>query len=94
MKTTITLYIHQLPGKEQRAEICDMSMYQSYGALLGVREIEVEYEPFDVDPVVAMIDNLEQRIAQKRADCTRECNLLLEQISQLKCLEYKPEVHA
>lgn len=94
MKTTIKLYIHQEPGKEQRAEICNMSDFYGYGALLGVREVEVEFEPFDIDPVVAMIDNLEQQIAQKRADCTRECNLLLEKISQLKCLEHKPEARA
>ncbi|MCY1370963.1 hypothetical protein D9M69_580850 [compost metagenome] len=63
-----------------------------HGALLGTREVEVEFEPFDVDPVVAMIDSLEQQIAKRRADCTRECNQLLERISQLKCLEHKPEV--
>lgn len=91
MKATIKLYIHQLPGRDQTAEIVDMSMYQTYGALLGVREVEVDFEPFDIDPVAAMIDNLEGLIAQKRADCTRECNRLLERISQLKCLEHKPE---
>ncbi|MNP02580.1 hypothetical protein D3C76_944380 [compost metagenome] len=91
MKTTIKLYIHQLPGKEQRAEVCDMSGFEWYGALLGIREVEVDFEPFDVDPVVAMIDSLERQIAQKRANCTRDCNLLLEKISQLKCLEHKPE---
>lgn len=93
MKATIKLYIHQIPGQEQRAWVYDLSKWpESYGALLGVREVEVEFEPFDVDPVVAMIDGLEKQVEKERAESQGRVNLLLEKISKLKCIEHKPEV--
>lgn len=94
MKTTITLYIHQRPGEEQRALTCDLSEFGSYGALLGTREIEVEWEGFDIDPVAAMIDNLEQQVQKERAESQLRINALLDKIGKLKCLEHKPEVRS
>ena len=90
MKATIKLYVHQLPGKEPTVEVSDMTKYGWYGACLGVREVEVEVEPFDVDPVAAMVSGLENQIEQERAESRRKVNHLLDQISKLQCLEYQP----
>lgn len=90
VKQTIKLYIHQVPGQPQTAQVCDLSRFtEVYGALLGVREVEVEFEAFDLDPVVAMIDGLEKQVEQERADSQRKVNFLLEKISKLRCLEHK-----
>ncbi len=92
MKTTVKLYIHQIPGQEQYALCSDMSRWPDvWGALLGVREVEVEFEQFDTDPMEAMIDALEQQIASERAESQVRVNLLMERISQLRSLEHKPE---
>ena len=92
MKATIKLYVHQLPGKAPTVEVSDMTRYGWYGVCLGVREVEVEIEPFDIDPVAAMVSALEDRIEQERSESLRRVNLLLDQISKLQCLEYQPEV--
>lgn len=91
MKAKIKLYVHQMPGKEQTVEITDMTRHGWYGVCLGVREVEVEVEPFDVDPVAAMVSALEDRIEQERADSQQRINVLLDQISSLQCLEYQPD---
>lgn len=92
MKTTVKLYIFQRPGEEQRATHLNMSAYPDhYGVLLGTREIEVEVEPFDVDPTAAMIKRLEQETIQVTADAQHRIAQLQEQISKLRCLEQKPE---
>ncbi len=88
MKSKIKLYVHQLPGKAPTVEITDMTKYGWYGVCLGV---EVEVEPFDVDPVAAMVSALEDRIVQERNESQQRVNLLLDQISKLQCLEYQPE---
>ena len=90
MKATIKLYVHQLPGKAPTVEVTDMTEYGWYGACLGVREVEVEIEPFDIDPVTAMVSALEDQIEQERAESQRKVNHLLGQISKLQCLEYQP----
>jgi hypothetical protein len=94
MKTTITLFIHQRPGEEQRALTCDLSEYGSYGALLGTREVEVEWETFDRDPVEALIDTLEQQVEKERADSQLRINALLDKIGKLRCIEHRPEMRA
>ncbi len=88
MKSKIKLYVHQLPGKAPTVEITDMTKYGWYGVCLGV---VVEGEPFDVDPVAAMVSALEDRIEQERNESRQRVNLLLDQISKLQCLEYQPE---
>ena len=90
MKATIKLYVHQLPGKAPTVEVTDLTQYGWYGACLGVREVEVEIEPFDIDPVTAMVSALEGQIEQERSESLRRVNLLLDQISKLQCLEYQP----
>lgn len=95
MKCTVKLYIFQRPGEEQRATHLNMSAYpESYGVLLGTREVDVEVEPFDVDPTTAMIERLEQEVAQVRTDSQQRITQLHEQISKLRCLEHKPEAAA
>lgn len=95
MKTTITLYIHQRPGEEQRALHLDMSAYpEHYGAMLGTREIEIEFEPFDIDPTASMIERLEREVVSVPADSQRRITHLQEQIDKLRCLEHKPEAAA
>lgn len=89
MKHIARFYIHQVPGKEQEVYYSDLSEYSWAGALLGIREVEVEIEPFDIDPVVAMIDCLEAQIEKERADSQMRVNLMLERIGKLKCLEHK-----
>ena len=91
MKATIKLYVHQLPDKAPTVEVADMTRHGWYGACLGVREVEVEVEPFDVDPVAALVSALEDRIEQERADSQQRINVLLDQISRLQCLEYRPD---
>lgn len=95
MKTTIELFIHQKPGEPQKALTCDMSEYAEkswgHGVLLGVREVEVEFEPFDIDPTQALIASYEAQVVKERADSQVRVNLLLDKISKLKCIEHKPE---
>lgn len=95
MKATVKLYIFQRPGEEQRATHLNMSAYpEHYGVLLGIREVEVEVEPFDIDPTSAMIKRLEQETVQVAADAQHRIAQLREQISKLRCLEHKPEAAA
>lgn len=90
LKTTITLFIHQLPGKPQSPKTCDMSIYSDhYGPLLGTQEVEVEWQEIDRDPVDAMIGSLEAQVQKERADSQVRVNGLLEKIGKLQCLEYQ-----
>lgn len=92
MKATIQLYVHQRLGEEPRVLTSDMSEYPDvFGALLGMREVEVEIEPFDTDPVAAMIDSLQAKIERERGESQARIRFLSEQISKLQCIEYKPE---
>ena len=95
MKTTIKLYIHQLPGGPQEALTCNMSEYSAtWGALLGTVDVEVEWKEIDRDPREALIESLESQVEKERADSQVRVNHLLDQISKLKCLEHVVEVSA
>jgi hypothetical protein len=90
MKVTIQLFIHQKPGQEQQVSVVDMSKYPDiFGALLGVRTIEVEVEPFDIDPTAAMIDALKEKIEQERRNSLLRINHLQDQISQLTAIGHE-----
>lgn len=86
---TISLYIHQIPGEPQRAFTCDLSDFPSaFGALLGVHEVEVEWQEIDKDPTAALIEALEQEIDREGAAYRGRVELLREKIARLVCLEY------
>lgn len=92
MKQTITLYIHQLPREPQRAFTCDLSDFPStFGALLGVQDVEVEFDEIDRDPVSALIDALEQEIEREGVAYRGRVELIREKIEHLTCLEFKPD---
>lgn len=91
MISTIRLYIHQKPGEPQQAITCDMSSYPSmYGALLGVFDVQVEWPEIQADPTAALIDHYERQIVQEQADHLDRMAALMEQVHNLRSIEFKP----
>lgn len=85
MKTTVTLYIYQRPGQQQYPLTVDMSAYpQSYGVLLGTREIEIDFEPFDSTDKAAQIDALQLALTRERANFTDVEGRYLARIAALR----------
>ena len=61
------------------------------GALVGVVDATITYEsPPEVDVNQVLVEGLERAIDQERADSQVRVNLLLDRISQLKCLTHEP----
>lgn len=94
-QVTLTQYLHMSHGIDGTPRFdlysCDISANSSFGdcACLGLVTVVVDVP--QVDPVAKMIDSLEQQVERERADSQMRVNALLDRISKLQCLEYKPE---
>lgn len=89
--STVRVYIHQRPGEEQYALVCDMSEYSlCYGALVGTVDIEVEWEEFDVNPASVLLEKIEQEIGRVQLEYDGRLSTLRDRAAQLRCLEYRP----
>lgn len=74
----------------------DMGKHSRYfGVSVGKVVCTITYEDIpNVDPRSVLIGKLEDEITEKRSECQREVNRLLDQISKLQCLEYQPEAQS
>lgn len=89
--STVRVYIHQRPGEEQYALVCDMSEYSyCYGALVGTKDIEVEWEAFDVNPAALLVEKIEQEICSVVLEYDGRLRELRDRAAQLRCIEYRP----
>lgn len=89
MKQTITFYVHQKPGEEQRLFTGDMSDYPlSFGAMLGTFEAVVEWHPFTKDPTAVLVERYQREIERENVD--HQCRVLAlnEHINRLLCLSH------
>lgn len=86
------LYLHVKADGSRVLRDCDMSAHADhFGVSIGKVACAITYEDIhDVDPRAALIGKLEEQIAEARARCVHEVNLLLDQISKLQCLEFQP----
>lgn len=93
MKITLTPYVHARPADngEMAYSLFPFDMSGSSAGYACLGQVEVSFDKPDVDPAAAMIASLEQQIAFERAESQRKVNHLLDRISRLQCLEYKPE---
>lgn len=91
-----TMYLHVKADGSRHLHDTDMSQYsEHFGVSIGSVVCLINYEDIpDVDPRSVLIEKLEAKITEKRADCEREVNHLLDQISKLQCLEYQPEIQS
>lgn len=58
------------------------------GACMGRVVVVGEYEDIEGDPREKLIEGLEKAVSKERAESQSRVNLLLERISQLKCLTH------
>lgn len=92
-RVTLTQFLHVKPhwntGEPNYTLFnTDISGSGSGYACLG--EVTFELDVPNIDPVAAMIEALERDVTKEREDSARKVNLLLDQISKLQCLEYRP----
>lgn len=59
------------------------------GACMGKVTIIGEYEDIEGDPREKLIEGLESAIEKERGDSQARVNLLMERISQLKCITHE-----
>lgn len=90
---TKEMYLHVKADGTRHLHDTDLSQYSDhFGVSIGAVACSITYEDIpDVDPRSVLIGKLEEQITEKRAECQREVNHLLDQISKLQCLEYQPE---
>lgn len=91
---TLTPYLHAKPGAKAGEMIYALFPFDMGGGSSGyacLGQVEVTLPPPDVDPTAAMVETLEREIAATREASERKVGYLLEQISKLQCLEYRPE---
>lgn len=89
MKTTVTFYVHQKPGEEQRLFTGDMSDYPlSFGAMLGTFETVVEWQGFEQDPTALLVEHYQREIERETAEHHCRVHVLNEQINSLLCLSH------
>ena len=89
MKQTITLYVHQKPGEEQRLLTCDMSDWpELYGAMLGSFETIVECRAFEQDPTAVLVAHYQQDIDREITRHHCRLHVLNEQINGLRYLSH------
>jgi hypothetical protein len=92
MKTEIKIYIHQKPGEEQTALLCDMSEYPTlYGAMLGYYVAEVEWPEVEADPTAVLVKQYEKELEQEITDHHRRVHVINERINSLLCLTHDDE---
>lgn len=61
-----------------------------HGACMGRVVVVGEYEDIEGDPREKLIEGLEKAVEKERVASQVRVNLLLERISQLKCLAHEP----
>lgn len=90
------MYLHVKADGARALHDTDMSKYsEHFGVSIGMVICSITYEEIPgVDPRAVLIGKLEEEITEKRADCQREVNRLLDQISKLQCLEYQSEAQS
>lgn len=86
------MYLHVKADGTRQLHDTDMSKYRDlFGVSIGIVACSITYEDIPgVDPRAVPIGKLEDEITEKRAECQREVNRLLDQITKLQCLEYQP----
>lgn len=86
-----TLYIHAGADFEGNLNTFNCDMSKCGFVLLGTHDYEVEYSMPDKDPVEAEIEGLEKMVAEIETEAYAKTEKLKERISQLTCIEFKPE---
>lgn len=83
--TRIRLFIHQRPGEPQQALIVDMSRFgEMFGPLLGVREVDVTWQPIATGEAAEKLATLEAELEAERAQFRNREEAVLVEINQLK----------
>lgn len=90
MKTTITLYIFQIPGEPQRVFTADMSDWpEVFGALLGTQDIEVEWQELDANPVDILIQHYEAEMTRLHGELSDRARVIGERVSALMRIDHE-----
>lgn len=90
---TLTPYLHAKPSEKTGEMVYSLFPFDMGGGSSGyacLGQVEVSFEAPDVDPTAAMIETLEREIVSTREASERKVSYLLDQISKLQCLEYRP----
>lgn len=95
VKTTATLYLHRKPDGSESLYGADMTCggenefwVERCGVCIGPVEVRCEYETPPGDPVGILVESLEKKIEQEKADSREKIKNLMDKISQLKCLPH------
>lgn len=84
MKTTITLYIFQVPGEAQRVYTADMSGWpEVFGALLGTQDFEVEWQEVDANPVDILLQRYDEEMTRIHDELSERGRVIGERITAL-----------
>ena len=85
MKKTIQLFIHQREDGTQHAEIVDMSMHKhcGFGELLGVQEVEVEWNELPDLDSATKVEKLQKELNAMRSEWLDKSQPLFDQIKAL-----------
>ncbi len=86
MKKTIRLFIHQREDGTQHAETVDMSMHKhcGFGELLGVQEVEVEWNELPDLDAATKAEKLQKELNALRSDWIDKSQPLIDQIKALR----------
>lgn len=84
MKKTIQLFIHQRADGTQHAELVDMSIHKVFGELLGVQEVEVEWNELPDLDAATKAEKLQKELNAMRSEWLDKSQPLIDQIKALR----------
>lgn len=90
MKTTVTLYIFQIPGEPQRLFTADMSGWpEIFGALLGTQDVEIEWQEIDANPVDILLLHYEAEMTRAHDELSERVEKIGQRICDLMRFDHQ-----